>query len=336
MIIDELGRGTSNKEGFAIAMAVAEELIDSNAYCFFVTHFVNMTSLEDLYPSVRNIHLNGDSNSSQEQGLNTGNRLQFFHKLGTGPCRLESGYGIAMAEQCGFPEVILADAIEYSRALGDTSHAIFGSTAVNKNIAVLNALLDNLLVLKNSTLSTDGLRNYLQRLQDKLTLAQFADLRKLVNNLYDKAITEQQSDPPPVPFTKTISIESRVQIPHTSLTEVASPRKKSSEEIGFEYNRHPFLKRQKIDVHEFCQNVENLAPNRKEEGNCQVDDSIREDARNGSNDKTAIFVATRTSLVEEASSDEGVICLSGGNILSTKYVCGGNEDEFAINSEDFM
>jgi DNA mismatch repair protein MSH4 len=38
-IIDELGRGTSTRDGLAIAIAVAEALLQSGAMVFFVTHF---------------------------------------------------------------------------------------------------------------------------------------------------------------------------------------------------------------------------------------------------------------------------------------------------------
>lgn len=38
-IVDELGRGTSTRDGLAIALAIAEALVDSKAMVWFVTHF---------------------------------------------------------------------------------------------------------------------------------------------------------------------------------------------------------------------------------------------------------------------------------------------------------
>lgn len=38
-IIDELGRGTSSRDGLAIALSIAEALVDSRALVFFATHF---------------------------------------------------------------------------------------------------------------------------------------------------------------------------------------------------------------------------------------------------------------------------------------------------------
>lgn len=38
-IIDELGRGTSTRDGLAIALSIAEALVDSRALIWFATHF---------------------------------------------------------------------------------------------------------------------------------------------------------------------------------------------------------------------------------------------------------------------------------------------------------
>ena len=38
-IIDELGRGTSTRDGLAIALSIAEALVDSKALVWFATHF---------------------------------------------------------------------------------------------------------------------------------------------------------------------------------------------------------------------------------------------------------------------------------------------------------
>jgi DNA mismatch repair protein MSH4 len=38
-IIDELGRGTSTRDGLAIALSIAEALVNSKAFIWFATHF---------------------------------------------------------------------------------------------------------------------------------------------------------------------------------------------------------------------------------------------------------------------------------------------------------
>lgn len=44
-IIDELGRGTSTRDGLAIAIAMAEALVQSGAFVFFATHFTDLGRL---------------------------------------------------------------------------------------------------------------------------------------------------------------------------------------------------------------------------------------------------------------------------------------------------
>jgi DNA mismatch repair ATPase MutS len=41
-IIDELGRGTSTRDGLAIALAISEALLESNCMVWFATHFVDL------------------------------------------------------------------------------------------------------------------------------------------------------------------------------------------------------------------------------------------------------------------------------------------------------
>lgn len=45
MIIDELGRGTSTRDGLAIALSIAEALVVSQAFVWFTTHFGELGTL---------------------------------------------------------------------------------------------------------------------------------------------------------------------------------------------------------------------------------------------------------------------------------------------------
>ncbi len=47
MIIDELGRGTSTKEGLAVALSIAEKLIKTGCRVFFATHFTELGKRRD-------------------------------------------------------------------------------------------------------------------------------------------------------------------------------------------------------------------------------------------------------------------------------------------------
>ncbi|CDO71736.1 hypothetical protein BN946_scf184920.g20 [Trametes cinnabarina] len=57
VLIDEVGRGTSVREGVAISHAIAEELIRLKSYVFFATHFGELTTTLSRQPSVINLHL---------------------------------------------------------------------------------------------------------------------------------------------------------------------------------------------------------------------------------------------------------------------------------------
>jgi hypothetical protein len=44
--------GTSTEEGVGICHAICEHLIESKAYVFFATHFLDLAYLDSLYPNV--------------------------------------------------------------------------------------------------------------------------------------------------------------------------------------------------------------------------------------------------------------------------------------------
>ena len=55
VIIDELGRGTSTKEGLAIALSIAEKLIKTGCRVFFATHFTELGKNKDAH----NVYISG-------------------------------------------------------------------------------------------------------------------------------------------------------------------------------------------------------------------------------------------------------------------------------------
>eukprot|EP00904_Undaria_pinnatifida_P001084 jgi/Undpi1/10977/HiC_scaffold_30.g13278.m1 len=109
ILIDELGRGTSNREGMAVAWAVAEYLLSSSAYTLFVTHYAQIPGLADLYPNVKNIHLQTATMASEGSGEKA-RTLRYMHKAIEGRCDPGDGYGIRTAEICGLPWEIVEEA----------------------------------------------------------------------------------------------------------------------------------------------------------------------------------------------------------------------------------
>ena len=124
-MIDELGRGTSTWDGFGLARAIAEYIVDEiGCLSVFATHFHELTTMEEK-PIVQNAHVTAQKGQ---------HGLTFMYQVRPGPC-LES-FGIQVAEMANVPAVVVNDAkqraselenFEYSRrkqGRNDTSSTI--------------------------------------------------------------------------------------------------------------------------------------------------------------------------------------------------------------------
>ncbi|KAL6818405.1 muts domain V domain-containing protein [Trichoderma sp. SZMC 28013] len=99
-IVDELGRGTSTRDGMAIAMAISEALLDTGASIWFATHFVELARVFADRLGVLNLHL-ASNTSVGEGGLP---QLTMLYKANAGTVDDEDHYGIALARAIGMPE----------------------------------------------------------------------------------------------------------------------------------------------------------------------------------------------------------------------------------------
>ena len=58
LLIDELGRGTSTKDGVAISAGIIEYICqDLKSYCLFATHFYELTKLEEQFNNLKNYYV---------------------------------------------------------------------------------------------------------------------------------------------------------------------------------------------------------------------------------------------------------------------------------------
>ena len=104
VLIDELGRSTSNADGSAIAWSVAEELA-KGTISLFVTHYPLLLNLAMVYPQqCKNVHMSVD--------VTDGKFKQYRHTLSDGANVVETDYGIDLAERIGIGTAI----IEVARA----------------------------------------------------------------------------------------------------------------------------------------------------------------------------------------------------------------------------
>ncbi|HBH28933.1 MAG: DNA mismatch repair protein MutS [Desulfofustis sp. PB-SRB1] len=102
VILDEIGRGTSTYDGLAIAWAVAEALINTDAAgvkTLFATHYHELTELGRTHPRIQNYSVS----------VNEWNKtIIFLHKLVKGGAN--RSYGIQVAALAGVPAPVVSHA----------------------------------------------------------------------------------------------------------------------------------------------------------------------------------------------------------------------------------
>ncbi|KAI1299112.1 DNA mismatch repair protein Msh4 [Xylaria venustula] len=167
-IIDELGRGTSTRDGLAIALAISEALIQSGSMVWFVTHFLELTSILGSRPGVLNLHLETDiSRSSEDQP-----RMTMLYKIKSGSVQ-EKSYGINLAKVMGFPESFIEVAQEVSQTLANSMEQQKDKSESRRLIRQRKLILNLFSMLKQlmeSEMDDAAVGSYLRHLQDEFVL----------------------------------------------------------------------------------------------------------------------------------------------------------------------
>ena len=102
ILFDELGRGTATYDGLSLARAILEYVHDHiKCKTLFSTHYHELTSLEDEYKEIKNVHVD----ASLEGG-----KLIFLHKVKDGS--IDKSYGVHVASLAGMPADLIQRADE--------------------------------------------------------------------------------------------------------------------------------------------------------------------------------------------------------------------------------
>jgi DNA mismatch repair protein MutS len=96
LILDEIGRGTSTFDGLCLAQSILEHLIaNTKSHAFFATHYHELTSLDQKFSEIKNVHMKIHESNG---------KIQFLHILSLGAAG--QSYGIQVAELAGLPTSI--------------------------------------------------------------------------------------------------------------------------------------------------------------------------------------------------------------------------------------
>ncbi|RKF82703.1 MutS protein-like protein 4 [Golovinomyces cichoracearum] len=160
-IFDELGRGTSSRDGLAIALSISEALIESRAMIWFATHFRELAQILSERAGVVNLHLSVDMSKE--------NTMTMLYKIEEGYMK-EEHYGLALAKVVDLPLQVLEVAESVSKALDAQAAAKKKSSkafAVVRRRKLVLGLVEALKQAESGSLAGKALMSWLQRLQNE-------------------------------------------------------------------------------------------------------------------------------------------------------------------------
>ena len=160
VIIDELGRGTSTRDGMCIAIAIAEALVDSKAFAWFVTHFRDISKILAERAGVVSLHLSVDMSETD--------KMKMLYKVADGAVQ-EEHYGIALAKVVGLPSSVIRMAETVSKIINANMEKRKASKPIllARKRKLLLGLRESLLQAKEGEMQGKVLLNWLKDLQDE-------------------------------------------------------------------------------------------------------------------------------------------------------------------------
>ena len=197
VIIDELGRGTSTRDGLCIAIAIAEALIDSRALVWFVTHFRDLARILAERNGVVNLHLAVE--------LGEANTMKMLYKISNGYIQ-EEHYGIALAKVLDLPSGVIEVAEKVSKALRQNAEKRKKNSktlASARRRKLVLSLREQLVQAREGNMQGKVLGLWLKKLQDE-----FVNRMSAIDAEVAAASEEEESEEEPAAEGVTKSPES--------------------------------------------------------------------------------------------------------------------------------
>ncbi|PNY08616.1 DNA mismatch repair protein msh7-like, partial [Trifolium pratense] len=137
VILDELGRGTSTFDGYAIAYAVFRHLIEKvNCRLLFATHYHPLTKEFASHPRVTMQHMACAFKSKSDTFSKQDQELVFLYRLASGAC--PESYGLQVALMAGIPEKTVNIASKASQQMKKSIGKNFRSSEQRSEFSTLH------------------------------------------------------------------------------------------------------------------------------------------------------------------------------------------------------
>ena len=160
VLVDELGRGTSNRDGASLAWAIAEQLaLSRQSFTLFATHYLQLANLRNLYPShVRTLVLDTQQAT---------NRLRFLYNVREGVASKRQYMTDFLAEVAGVPPTVCATAKALSASIDfDPVDTPSNRTTTLKAYTLVAERL--IWLRRSTTMDEQSMRTFLIDLKGKL------------------------------------------------------------------------------------------------------------------------------------------------------------------------